>query len=130
MNKIAIFHGQVYQIDAKSILANNVVLPGETNPHNVRPWLVISLFGPCGVVWADCMDDALDEIVDADLGKGFEVNVEDYTEDEPLIRCGNDGRLCDLTDVRAYVLDLLADANRFLIPRFKIARDGSETLDF
>jgi hypothetical protein len=130
MKKITVFHGQAYEIDANRILANDVILPGEYNPH-IYPWLVISLYGPCGIAWARDIGDAIDEIVDAGLGKAFELqDTSNQTDEDECAFCGNDSRPCDLTNVRAFELALTIPENAHLIPLFKVARDGSPTLDF
>ncbi len=60
------------ELEDERILCNDIILPfGEFNPHNVRLWVIGNEFGALGAVWASHEQDALDELVDADLGGGL-----------------------------------------------------------
>jgi len=85
---------------------NDVVNPsdyipaGEYNPHKVRPWLLHDHGFVVAVVFADCLQDALDAAVDAgrlDQFKITEDDLADYGENEDGIsRLGNAGEPFDI----------------------------------
>jgi hypothetical protein len=58
---------------------------GEYNPHNVRPWLLHDHGFVLAVVFADCLQDALDIAVDNNKLDNFMVSYDelesDYTQD-------------------------------------------------
>lgn len=89
-----------YEVEDERILANNVIFGGEFNPHRVRAWIIGNQYGPMGVVWADCAQDALDELVDADLAGGILIDEKDLSPEEiercEYARLGNAGELADL----------------------------------
>ena len=60
-------HGDI-TLDDKDILCNDVILPQEFNPHNVRLWIIGHEFGAIVSLFASCEQDALDEMLD----KGYE----------------------------------------------------------
>ncbi len=72
---------------------NDVILPWEYNPHNVRPWVITSLCGVCGVVWASHEQDALDALCDEGLSLAFLVD----EETEETVGLGNASEPHDLT---------------------------------
>jgi hypothetical protein len=91
-------------LDLDHVLANEVVLPGDRYPRKRRLWVVVNEYGALGAVFADDMQEALDVLVDADLGKGLLVD-EDYLkglgeeERENLAYLGNAGEPADLSNV-------------------------------
>ena len=84
---------RIVELEAERILCNDIVLPGEHHPHNVRLWVIGNEYGALGAVWADCEQDALDELVDAGLGDGLLVDEKDA---EDCARLGNAGEPADL----------------------------------
>lgn len=130
MKKIALplAHGNVAEVAADRILCNNVVLPGEYNPHKVRLWVVVSGgCGPLGAVWAQSVDDALDELVDADLGKALlldDDHVGEMSEEERdnLARLGNAGEPADLTNVGVFDVQL-KQLDRDVVDAFRTANE-------
>jgi len=89
------------EIPAERILCNNVVFPWEFNPHKVQLFVIGNEFGALGAVWADCDQDALDELVNAGLGDGLLVAEEDVAkmdddEREELSHLGNAGEAANL----------------------------------
>lgn len=52
--------------DADVVNKDDFIPAGEFNPHNVRPWLLHEHGFVLAVVFADCLQDAIDEAVDAD----------------------------------------------------------------
>jgi hypothetical protein len=76
---------------------------GEFNPHNVHPFLIHNEFGTLAIVYASGLQDALDEIVDANKLDSCLVSNEDYLEAEregyadEFANLGNAGEPFDLT---------------------------------
>ena len=65
---------------------------GEYNPHNVRPWLLHDHGFTIAVVFADCLQDALDIAVDEDKMDRFlvqESDMGDYTDEEGISYLGS-----------------------------------------
>jgi hypothetical protein len=72
--------------------ADSWTAAGECNPHNVRPWLLHDHGFALAVVFADCLQDALDAAVDAGKLDRFLVTPDDmgdYPDDEGLAFLGN-----------------------------------------
>ena len=99
-------------VKGECIMADNVILPGEFNPHNVRLWVIGNEFGAMGAVWADHEGDALDALVDAGLGAGILVDAAD--EDEDSAHLGNAGEPADLTYCWMEAVDLGRQSVAFL----------------
>lgn len=57
---------QVSFSDDDVVNKDNYIPAGEYNPHNVRPWLLHDHGFVLCVVFADCLQDALDEAADND----------------------------------------------------------------
>ncbi len=80
---------------------------GEFNPHNVRPWLIYIPLRTHGwtlaVVFASCLQEALDEATDNDKLDGLLVAPEDMgdygNEEVGITRLGNAGEPFDLESV-------------------------------
>ena len=90
------------ELEDSDILCNNVILPGEFNPRNVRLWVIGNEFGAICALWADCEQDALDELVDQGKGGSFLVSLEDpeaasEDEREEWTGLGNASEPCDLS---------------------------------
>ncbi len=110
MKKITLFLKQSFpfaqnprfaELEPCKILCNDITLPGDFNPHNTRLWCIGNEFGAVGAVWAHCEQDALDELVDKDMGQCFLVSAEDQkgaTEEErnAWAHLGNAGEAADL----------------------------------
>ena len=93
MTKFYTKSGACHDIDDKDILLNDVVLPQEFNPHNVRLWIIGHEFGAICAIWASCEQDAFDEMLDA----GYEqFLVENPEEDQEYSYLGNAGEPCNL----------------------------------
>jgi hypothetical protein len=135
--EIPVGGGNYLELDADRILCNEVVLPGERHPRKRRLWVVANEYGVMGAVWADNEQEALDELVDADLGKGILVDA-DYlaglTEEErdELAYLGNAGEAADLSNVglEAVKFDPKREKDLHLLLKFAEARGaGADTLD-
>jgi hypothetical protein len=68
--------------DADVVEADSWVAAGECNPHNVRPWLLHDHGFVLAVVFADCLQDALDAAVDAGKLDGLMLSAEDHAQYE------------------------------------------------
>ena len=77
------------ELAPERILANDVHFAGEFNPYSVKLWVIGNEFGALGAVWASNEQDALDELVDADLGNGL--LIEETDANEETARLGNAG---------------------------------------
>lgn len=64
-----------YTIDPEEDLVNpeDMIPYWESNPHQVRPWILHDAGFVVGVVFADCLQDALDEAADKDCLDRFQV---------------------------------------------------------
>lgn len=116
------------ELEPERILCNDIVLPWENHPHKVRLWVIGNEFGALGAVWADCEQDAFDELVDADLGQSLLVDEADA--DEECARLGNAGEPANLDN--AWIQNVHWDKTRDceLLCRFAEARGScADTLD-
>lgn len=96
--------GHVVQVDADRCMCNNVILPGEYNPRNVKPYIIGNEHGTFCLVWATCDGDALDTAVNAsflDCLKATEKDLDAMTAEErsELSCLGDAGEMFDLKDV-------------------------------
>lgn len=66
--------------DADVVDVGDFIPRGEYNPHNVRPWLLHDHGFALCVVFANCLQDALDEAVDAGKLDRFQIHPEDPSE--------------------------------------------------
>jgi hypothetical protein len=66
--------------DADVVDLDDWIPDGEYNPHRVRPWLLHDHGFVLAVVFADCLQDALDAAVDADKLDRYLIAEEDYEE--------------------------------------------------
>lgn len=120
------------ELEAARILCNDIVLPFERHPHNVRLFVVGNEFGALGAVWAGCEQDALDALVDAGLGDGLLVDENDLHDDEreDCTRLGNAGEAADLDHAWLQVVQFDAARDCALLCRFAEARGaGASDLD-
>jgi hypothetical protein len=135
MNKIT-FHlkanrlgpAREVEIEAARVLCNDITLPGEFNPHNTRLWVIGNEYGVLGAVWADCEQEALDELVDADLGAGLLIDEKDADEDSA--RLGNAGEPACLDNAWLAEVEFQPTRDLAVLLRFAEARGaGEDTLD-
>jgi hypothetical protein len=97
MEALIMFGNFEFRFDDEDVVNLDDWIPrGESNPHNVRPWLLHDHgFTQC-VVFADCEQDALDIAADSGKIDHFKVS-QDEMKDYPDDKHGNpDGRLCFL----------------------------------
>ena len=122
------------ELDGDRILTNNVVFPWEFNPHRVRLFVIGNEFGAIAAAWAESIQDALDEAMDADLLTSFLVDDADKLTADELEDCrrlGNAGDLVDLTNAWIQEVDLNPEnGNVRLLVAFAEARGaGNERLE-
>jgi len=91
-----------YEVDPERIATNEVTLPGEGMYRKAKLWVIGNEFGPMGAVWATNEQDALDELVDQDLGAGILVDEDSLAsmseeEQEELAHLGNASEPADLS---------------------------------
>lgn len=72
---------------------------GEYNPHNVRPWLLHDHGFCVAVVFADCLQDALDIAADDNRLNGFFLTDEDLKDykDDDITYLGNASEPFDIS---------------------------------
>lgn len=90
------------ELDDENILCNDIVLPGERHPRNMRLWVIGNEYGALCAVWASCDQDALDAACDAGQLDSFLVSEEDQksaseAEREAWAHLGGAGEPADLT---------------------------------
>jgi len=108
--------------DADVVNPDQAVYQGENN-YGVRPWLLHDAGFVLAVVFADCLQDAIDEAVDADRLDRFMVSAEDmgdYPNEEGLSFLGNASEPFDIESLgyielpipaRSFVAQLNASVN-------------------
>jgi len=115
------------ELEAERVICNDIRFPWESHPYNLQLWVIGSEFGALGAVWANCEQDALDELVDKGLGESLLVDAADESEDDAHL--GNAGEACDLTNVWMQTVRFTAEDYK-LIAQFAEARgSNSDNLD-
>lgn len=119
-------NGEV-ELAPERIRCDDVILPGEYNPHHKRLWVTVARYGALGATWADNVQEALDELVDHDLAGNILVDEAhvasmDEAEQEELARLGNAGEPCDLTDVDVQEVVFKPERDWKLLCKFAEAR--------
>jgi hypothetical protein len=125
------------ELENERILCNDIRFPWESHPRNLRLFVIGNEYGALGAVWADCEQDALDELVNSGLGDGLlldEETFKDYLEDEDRTEAisylGNAGEPADLEHcwIGRVEFDKVRDFD--LILKFAELRgSGGKTLD-
>ena len=125
--------GQAHELKESDILLNNVMMPGDYNPHNVRLWVIWHEYGPICALWAPNEQDALDEMLDQGYEQ-FLVADEDFDEDLDeqgfYAYLGNAGEPCDLSYawIKPIVLEPARDF-RLLLDMHLASYLGQRTLE-
>lgn len=141
--KLIAKYGEI-DIDTKDILCEDMIFPGEYNPHNNRPWLIElggSYQSVFKLVWATCEQDALDVACDNDMLDSIQlddieadervVHEDDCPSNDPELdpkfvnqccnywdnfaRLGNAGEPFDLDNVGLTELDLTKQSLQFMM---------------
>jgi hypothetical protein len=120
------------EVEPSRVLCNDVILPGEYNPHKVWLWIASAAFSNwptfLGAVWAGNEGDALDTLIDEGLGEALLVEDEAVLamsdeEREELAYLGNAGEACDLTNVGLTPVMFSTTRDKELLRLFKKARE-------
>jgi len=125
--------GQAHELAESDILLNDVTMPGDYNPHNVRLWVIGHEYGPICALWAANEQDALDEMLDQGYEQ-FLVADEDFDfdldEQGHYAHLGNAGEPCDLSYawIKPIVLEPARDF-RLLLDMYLGAHLGQKTLE-
>lgn len=90
------------ELEDSEILCNNVLLPEEFNPHNIRLWVLGDEYGALCALWADCEQHAFDELIDQGKGGSFLISEDSQREATEEVRAewahlGNADEPCDLS---------------------------------
>src|ERR1700678_2986912 len=95
----AVFN-QITFTDDDVVNPSDFIAKGDYNPHHVRPWLLNDHGFTVAVVFADCLQDALDAAVDAGKLNGFQVSEQDLPDygaaEDGISRLGNAGEAYDI----------------------------------
>ena len=129
MNKIKICE---YELNPKEILCNDIIFPWEYNPHKVRPFVISNEYGTLCLVWADCIQNAIDNACDLNMLNSFIVDEKDYTEEEKndLVHIGNAGELSDLTYMQCNEIDISKLGNRVIAMFAEVRGACKDSLDY
>ena len=125
--------GQAHELKESDTLLNDVTMPGDYNPNNVRLWVIGHEYGPICAVWAANEQDALDEMLDQGYEQ-FLVADEDLDEDLDeqgfYAYLGNAGEPCDLSYawIKPIVLEPARDF-RVLLDMHLASYLGQKTLE-
>jgi hypothetical protein len=90
--------------DEDVVNADGFIPAGESNPHNVRPWLLSDHGFIVAIVFADCLQDALDVAADSGRLDRFAVaeqDMTDYQDGERLAFLGNASEPFDIDSLDA-----------------------------
>ena len=120
----------IVEIEPERVLCNDIVLLGETHPHRMRLWVLGNEFGPMGAVWAGNEQDAIDELIDADLAGGILVSEEDQKtmtpeETEDMARGGNAGELYETEHLWMAEVEFKAERDLAVLLKFAEARGAN-----
>jgi len=114
-----------HEIESDHIAGCPVFFPWEGRHGAESLFVICNEFGAMGAVWADNESDALDALIDANLGGGIEIDEpEDLSDDEMdyVSRAGNDSRAVDLTHCSILVASFDPVRDLALICAFHEAR--------
>jgi len=102
--------GKEHELSPAQVLCNDILLPGETHPHDVCLFVIGNEYGALAAAWGCCLQDSLDEAVNADLldrlllDNEYVKELEEEGEDianEAIIRLGNAGEPFDAVHIWA-----------------------------
>ena len=94
----------LYFRDEDVVNLDDYIPAGECNPNNIRPWLLHDHGFTIAVVFADCLQGAIDEAVDADKMNRYLISKEDYDDyrvnsEQPT--CSFLGNACESFDIES-----------------------------
>jgi hypothetical protein len=114
---------QITFSDSDIVNLDDWIAKGEFNPHNVRPWLLHDHGFAVAVVFADCLQDAIDEAVDAGKMDRYliaESDLKDYGDDgDGISYLGNDGQPMDIESLGAIELP---NPKRSFVAQFELSQ--------
>ncbi len=91
---------QIKFTDNDVVNPDDFIAGADYNPHKVRPWLIHDHGFTVAVVFADCLQDALDEAADNGKLDSFKVSDEDLAdygpEEDGISHLGNAGEAYDI----------------------------------
>jgi hypothetical protein len=108
MERMITTTNQIKWSDEDVVNVRDFTPAGEYNPHNVRPWLLHDHGFTIAVVFADCLQDAIDIAVDEDKMDRFliqESDMDDYTDEEGISYLGNASEPFDIEGLGIVELD-------------------------
>lgn len=122
-----------HKLEAERILTNDVILPWERHPHNMRMWVIWNELGSLCAVWASHEQDAFDEACDRGMLESMLVEDDsELTEQErdEYASLGNAGELHDLQYAGIGVAEWDFDRDRVVLCAMAQARGAVvDTLD-
>jgi hypothetical protein len=99
---------QIKFTDTDVVNKADFIPAGEYNPHNVRPFLLCDHGFVVVLVFADCLQDALDIAVDEGKLDGFQIDEDDLgdygPDEEGITRLGNASEPFDIGTLDALEL--------------------------
>lgn len=98
----------------------SITLPHDKGSQCGKLYVVGNEYGALGAVWCRHDGDAIDELVDSDLGAGLLIEEEDADEDTH--RAGNAGEPVNLDNAWIRKVELRGDRDWILIALFAEAR--------
>lgn len=110
--------------DADVVNADDWIAPGDYNPHNVRPWLLHDHGFTVAVVFADCLQDALDIAADAGKLDSFQIapaDAADYGLDTDSPTCAFLGNAGEPFDIEALDALELRNPPRSFVAQYRAA---------
>lgn len=125
------FPAMTHEIEPENILANNVIFPGEFNPHNVRLFVIGHEFGAIAALWASHDQEAFDILCDKNLSGAFlEDDQNQENEDGALAHLGNAGELHNLDNAWIAEVEFKPERDWQVMCKFAEARGANvENLD-
>lgn len=124
------YPAMVHEIPADRISGCPVFFPWEQPRNSDSLYVICNEYGAMGAVWADNEQNALDALIDANLGRGIEI--EEPTEendDEPVERAGNFGRAVDISHCVILVASFEPARDWKLIAAFHEMRGSGQSLE-
>lgn len=128
-----------FELDDDRIAATGsncgVEFPWESRGCNAQLWVVSNAHGALGAVWARNEQDALDELVDRDLGAGLlvdepkdEAEAKEYEEVLEYAHLGDAGEWADLSNAWLAPVEFKPERDIELIVKLAEARGAGVTL--
>jgi len=122
------------ELAPECVLCNEVVLPWESR-HRIDLYVIGNEYGPLCALWARHEQDALDEMVDSDLGNSFLVDEDSFKamseeERDGLAYLGNASEPADLEHCWIHTVNLEDLEPRLLCMFAECRGAGAKSLDY